>query len=255
MPKTATVTNRYYVYILTDPRDGVIKYVGRGTGRRWLWALRDKCDRPYGVESWVRLLRKLGLNPDVTMVLVDLSKEQACRWEVDLINFIGRHPDGPLLNVSIGGAGGCGKHSDKTKRKLSQALKGIKRGPMCEEHRLAISKALIGKTVSSETRQKLAKAATGKTASEETRRRIGKASKGRKPSKEARQKMSDAGKGKTFSDETKRKLAKGRKGKKHTLKARGKMSRAAKKRRPKRTKDGRFARKVATSDYSSGRCT
>jgi hypothetical protein len=225
---------RYYIYSLTDPRNGTIRYIGKGTGKRWLWCLHNKCAALYGVEPWVLRLRNLGLAPITTKVLEGLSNEQANRWEIGLIASIGRHPDGPLLNCAPGGLGGCGKHSEETKRKLSEAQKGRLHGPMSEEHRRAISIGTKGKVVSEKTRRKLAEAGKGKTASEDTRRKIGEASKGRKFDEEARRKISEANRGKLVSEETRRKLAKGRRGKRHTKEARRKMSEAAKNRRKQR---------------------
>jgi hypothetical protein len=87
------------------------------------------------------------------------------------------------------------KHSKETRRKLSEAHKGKKRGPHSEETRRKISKANKGKKCSEETRRKLSEAKKGKKLSKEARRKIGEAKKGKKRgplSQEHRRKLSEA---------------------------------------------------------------
>ena len=70
------------------------------------------------------------------------------------------------------------KVSEETKRKISEAKKGIKKAPHTEE-----------------TKRKLSEARKGKKVSEETKRRISETLKGRKTSEETKRKMSEAKKG------------------------------------------------------------
>ena len=79
------------------------------------------------------------------------------------------------------------KHSEETRRKISEANKG--------------------KTLSEEARRKISEANKGKPLSEEHRRKIGEARKGKKHSEESRRKMSEAQKGKKHSEETRRKIS------------------------------------------------
>lgn len=56
------------------------------------------------------------------------------------------------------------KHSEETKKKISEALKCIKRGPHSEEHKRKISEAHKGKVFSEEAKRKMSEAHKGKTA-------------------------------------------------------------------------------------------
>ena len=104
--------NNYYVYAFLDPRDSVVRYIGQGVGRRFRWWRRiEKGDIPqYGVRPWLQKLKETGLEPIVFIVLERLTKEQKNRWEIDLIDLIGRVSEGtgPLLNLSSGGEGTTG---------------------------------------------------------------------------------------------------------------------------------------------------
>lgn len=82
------------------------------------------------------------------------------------------------------------RHTDETRKKISEANKGRTRAPFSEEHRKKISETLKGHTFSEESRRKMSEAKKGRTLSEEHRR-----------------KMSEAKKGKHLSDETKRKMS------------------------------------------------
>ena len=118
-------------------------------------------------------------------------------------------------NKREGGRGG--KHSEESKRKLSEVNKGKK---LSEETRRKISEAHKGKKLSEETRKKLSEVNKGKKLSEETRRKLSEAKKGhpgymkgKKLSEETRKKIGEAKKGNTYhkgykhSEETKRKIS------------------------------------------------
>lgn len=51
------------------------------------------------------------------------------------------------------------RHSEESRRKISEAMKGKKHVPMSEEHRRKLSKAKKGLTLSEETRRKMSEAA------------------------------------------------------------------------------------------------
>jgi len=83
------------------------------------------------------------------------------------------------------------KHTEETKAKMSAAGKGRR---MSDEQKAQVSAVHKGKTLSAETRQKLSQARTGKTPSEETRAKISAALKGRVMTPEWRAKLSEAAK-------------------------------------------------------------
>ncbi len=113
---------RHYIYTLTDPRDGVVRYVGQSKNKRYADWFRVKSDWEfqYGVRSWLWSLKKEGKEPVVNIVIEGLNQKQANAWETGLIDFIGRRwkHTGPLCNIANGGAGTCGvKRSVESNRK------------------------------------------------------------------------------------------------------------------------------------------
>lgn len=106
------------------------------------------------------------------------------------------HPNG--YNLKRGGRGG--KHSEETKRKMSEKQKGRKMGPsplrgrkMPLEHRMKIAVGNTGQVFSDERRRKIGDARRGRALSREHKRAISASSQHRQPiSEETRQKMSEA---------------------------------------------------------------
>ncbi|MDC0637814.1 NUMOD3 domain-containing DNA-binding protein [Nitrosopumilus sp.] len=109
------------------------------------------------------------------------------------------------------------KHSNETKKKISQANKGKKRSEEVKKQ-MSISR----KNPSKETRTKISQAGKGRKFSEEHKKKISQANKGKKrseevkkqmsithknPSKETREKIRNANLGKNLSKETKKKIS------------------------------------------------
>jgi group I intron endonuclease len=93
----------------------------------------------------------------------EILKELEIYW---IKEFGTKYPNG--YNLTDGGGGIYGhKHSEETRRKLSEVKKGKKRGPVSEEAKKKMSEALKGKIPWSK----------GKTLSEETRRKMSEAKK------------------------------------------------------------------------------
>jgi hypothetical protein len=109
----------------------------------------------------------------------NLTKEEACAKEIELIAFYKSNEPEFGYNLSSGGEGGpsgCKRSeetkkrmseahrniSEETRKKMSEAKKGKKRGPFSEEHRRKMSEAKKGRTLSEETRRKLSEAKKGK---------------------------------------------------------------------------------------------
>lgn len=142
---------------------------------------------------WNKIVDKT--NYEVEIIMENLTLEEAKLKEKEFIKLYGRRDLGlgTLVNLTDGGEGTFGvirikgkKHSEETKRKMSEAHKGKKHS---EEHNKNVSKAKLGKI--------------GKKHSEETKKKIGKASKGNKHNLG---KVSNR-KGVILSEETKKKLA------------------------------------------------
>lgn len=91
--------NNLLVYIHTRPVDGAVFYVGIGCG-----------DRPYRVKGrndrWQKTFRKHGR--DVTIVAENLSWDDACAMEKELIAFHRVVSEPTLTNMSDGGDGAKG---------------------------------------------------------------------------------------------------------------------------------------------------
>ena len=96
------------------------------------------------------------------------------------------------------------KHSDEIRKKISEAMKGIK---FSDEHKRKLSEAKKGIKFSEEHKRKLSEAKKGKNLSEEHKRKIGESNKGK----------NTWTKGKHLSEETKKKLSEINKGMKHPM--------------------------------------
>ena len=95
------------------------------------------------------------------------------------------------------------KHTEESKKKMSQAQKGKR---LSEETRRKIGNAHRGKKVSEETRRKMSKAKEGKQFSEEHRKKLRESHLGKRLSEAAKKKIGKASKGRKLSEETKRRM-------------------------------------------------
>lgn len=191
--------NSAYVYTLTDPRNGMPFYVGKGHGKRCEFHIDEAkyyTKRKSLKLNKIRKLLSLGMKPVITKVEQNVSDAQALDFECLLIEEM-RSVGIPLTNMTDGGDGAKGyKHT--------------------QEHLEYVSKLFKGRIVSEETKQKmrkpkseegrknmaLARQTTLYRPSEETKRKTSEAllgrpspMKGRKQSEEAKAKMSAHRKG------------------------------------------------------------
>lgn len=135
----------FYVYLFMREDFASPYYVGKGSGERCYVSKNTgrNCAAPKDKDR----IRKVAEN---------LTDAEACELEKKLILFYGKKCEGGVLrNVADGGNGGATrrgqKHTEETKRKISEGNKG--------------------KVISEETREKLRKSFTGRVASEEKRRK------------------------------------------------------------------------------------
>ncbi len=124
-------------------------------------------------------------------VVEECNREMLNDREVYWISYFNAFGEGGYNLTSGGGQGTT--VSDKTKAKMSAALKGR---IISEEHRENLSVALKGKKPSEEHRENLSVAHKGKIKSKEHRANLSVAHKGKKPSEEHRANISAASKGK-----------------------------------------------------------
>jgi len=116
---------------------------------------------------------------------------------------------GSNYNLQTGGSNG--RHSEETRAKISEALKGKKHS---EETRAKMSAANKGKKLSEETKRKISEAREGKKHSEESKRKISAAQKNMSEEKKLamKAKMSAARKGRKKSEAWKAKISAAAKG-------------------------------------------
>lgn len=135
---------KHYVYTHLNPTNKDVFYVGIGKGNR-AWnkgAGRNK--------FWDNYVNKHGF--EVEIIAEGLTRKQAGKIEIELIAELGRRQideGGVLVNRSTGGDGGSGgyTHTEEWKRKHSERQIGIPKGPLSDEAKEKLSKALTGRKV------------------------------------------------------------------------------------------------------------
>jgi hypothetical protein len=149
----------------------------------------------------------------VEILFEDLSLEEACLKEIELIKIYGRKDlgTGILVNMTDGGdlpPSHKGKvRSDDFRKKCSESNKGRK---LTDEHKKKLSESHKGFTPTEETRKKLSEVRKGKKFSPEHKNKISESLKGKKHSEETIQKLIQNHKGNTgrkFTDEHRKKIS------------------------------------------------
>lgn len=223
--------SKYIVYGLTDPRSGLIRYVGKSA--KGLRRPRDQVhhaprENNYKAK-WIRQLLRLGLDYGIAILEVCITPEELSEAEKKWIAKL-RNDGLPLTNLTDGGEGMCGHHpSPEHLKKMSETTKRQMSDPANREHLRQLN---LGKKHSPEARAKMSEAQKRRSPpSSATRAKLSKASKGRKRSKETLARMSAAAtgkvggfKGKTHTVETKEKLRCANLGKKASAETRKKLS-------------------------------
>lgn len=144
-----------YIYALQDPRDNLVKYVGKTTNlyQRFCDHL---CKRPEDSKRtrWLKEITSVGLRPEM-FVLEEVNSSNWMddeKFWVEYLKSIGC----PLLNSNKGGRGES--PDQETRLKMRMAQLGKKKGAMSEEHKAKISKANRGQRISDENKQKVSMA-------------------------------------------------------------------------------------------------
>lgn len=184
-----------YVYTLTDPRNGLPFYVGKGHGKR-CYAHLDEAKyylkRKSKKINKIRKLISLGMTPIIKKIEENVSDKQALEFEVFVIAEM-RESGIVLTNMTDGGDGAKGyrhpqEHLDRMSvlfknRIVSEETKQRMRKPKSPEGRAAIAMARLTTTYrpSEETKHKTSLALLGRPSP----------MKGRTQSEEAKAKMSE----------------------------------------------------------------
>lgn len=206
-------SNTAWIYVLIDPRDEEIRYVGWTNDLRTRYGchLRDKkpCYRTY----WIMKLRRMGLKPRMEVVQ-EVSLQSWAEAEIYWISYF-RNIGCKLVNGTDGGQGNLGWcPSEETRTKISQSNKAVYQAH--PELRQRVSEVHKGKIISEEHRKISSIATTkrwekwranGRYLSPEARANISAAQRGKKHSQESRDKQSRSTKGKPKSPEHRAKLA------------------------------------------------
>ncbi len=77
----------HFVYLLVDPRDSKIQYIGKGTGNRPLAHLSDTNDSKK--VGWINELKNIGKSPIIEILRYNLTKDEAFAVEAAAIDIIG----------------------------------------------------------------------------------------------------------------------------------------------------------------------
>jgi group I intron endonuclease len=106
-------------------------------------------------------------------------------------------------NIAEGGLGGGHPHTEESRKKISEALKGR---VFSKEWKDGLSRSRKMRVTSEETRKKLSEVHTGRKRDKSIGDKISKANKGRTVGEEGRRNMSEGRKGMKLSEEHKKKI-------------------------------------------------
>jgi len=176
-----------YKHIRKDTNE--IFYIGLGKNK---YRINSKSGRN---QYWHNIVNKVGYITEI--IKEDMNWEDAVKEEIRLIKKYGRKDIGTgiLVNMTDGGEGFVGKHSDVSKMKMSESKTG-------ENH------WIFGKQHSSGTKNKIGTSNKGKIRTDEMKEHQRVVHLGKTATDETKQKMSNSQMGRKHSDETKQKLRK-----------------------------------------------
>ncbi len=137
-----------YIYILIDPRDNNVRYVGKTHDLKHRYYCHTNHFDGTKKSAWIKSIKAIGISPEIDVVEITDEKNWIF-WEqhyISLFKFYGFN----LTNSTQGGEGGL--MSKETKEKMRNAMLNA-----TEEHKKKISIALTGKKPSKQTLLRLRK--------------------------------------------------------------------------------------------------
>ena len=156
----------------------------------------------YPVYCWMRKHAE-----DIEVVMLDHASTMEEAFSIEILRIYEFKEKGHrLLNVTAGGEGCIGlTHSDTTKNKISDSLKGR---VFSAEHLEKIRLSNTGRTRSKEAKNNMSKAQKGRLASEETKKKMSEAHEGKKHSEASKAKMVISQNNRILSEEARDKISK-----------------------------------------------
>lgn len=204
-----------FIYLRTNKVNGK-KYVGKATDLKTRQSDWNNLNKPYAGPAINAAREKYGIEVFGFEILKECNDNELDYWEKYYIKELNTKP--PYgYNLTDGGEGGntyiCKneKEMNKIKQKIGESNKGKNKGKTpwnkgrkhSEETKKKISEALKGKEswwkgkhLTEETRMKISESNKGKEMSEESRRKIREAHLGMKHTEESKRKMSEKQKNK-----------------------------------------------------------
>jgi hypothetical protein len=188
-------SNAYlYIHRRLDTND--VFYVGIGIEKKFKRAFTTHCRNKW----WKNIVKKTGFVVDI--IYKNISWEQACKYEINLISMYGRKDlnKGNLVNMTSGGEGALNAiRSEETRKKMSIIMTGKKKTP---EHIEKVRQFHLGSKRTEEFKKLRSQKTTGelhwnygKHRSEETKLKLSIAHKGKILTQEHKNKISELQKG------------------------------------------------------------
>jgi hypothetical protein len=135
--------SKFYVYLYIDPRNGIVRYVGKGKRDR----INHKRTKNKLVEHWIQEFKESNFRPIKIKIKENLTEDAAHQLERSYISLFGRvifnkenpeegRTDGTLYNICAGGEGACGrKMSEEVKKKTFKNPIWIKNNKLAMQRR------------------------------------------------------------------------------------------------------------------------
>lgn len=166
--------NHFYVYQLRVEDSILPFYVGKGFGQRaFVHGTSSDDGNNHHKKNTIKKAEREGKKVLVEYIKTDLIEDDAFMWEVFWIAEYGRKDlgFGPLTNKTDGGEGASGTVvSEETREKQAAAKRGKTRAKHSEETKRKMSQAALGKPKSDEMRRKMREVNLGKKQDEEVKR-------------------------------------------------------------------------------------